>query len=285
MQVGLGIGNKSGSVDFTVHSFLRSVGRGAIWAVVGLVFIRGLGAILASPPASAPVAGAGRTVADEASSALAVRFARAYLSDPSPRALTPFLAEGVRVGRGRAPAGRGSSVTQAEVAAVQRLGGGQAVLTVACELRDARTLYLAVPVSRSGAGEVAVQGAPWMVAAPSVAGVAAERPRPIAGSDAAAIQALVAKFIPAYVSARSAADLSYLLDPGAAIAPLAGSLELLGAPGIAMQLGAGEGRRRRVVVTGSFRDPGNGAVYRLAYRLSLVERDRWYVEAVEGALR
>jgi hypothetical protein len=236
---------------------LRAVGRVAIWVLVGVLLVRGLGAVLSPRGVSTPTAPVATT--DQASSAFAVRFARTYLADPG--------------------------VAQAEVAATQQLGGGREILTVACELRDARTLYLAVPISRSAAGEVAVLGAPWMVAAPSEAGVALERPRPIAGSDAVAIGALVEKFIPAYVSARSPGDLSYLLAPGAAVVPLAGSLELLGVPGTARQLGDGEGGpRRTVVVACRLRDSASGAVYRLAYRLALIRRNRWYVEGVEGAL-
>jgi hypothetical protein len=284
MQVSQGVGRKTRSANFDVGRPLRAAGRLAIWAVVGLLLIRGLGAILETPRASAPVPRAGGDLLDPADAALAVRFARAYLSDPSPRALAPFLAEGARVGRGRPPASGGTTVAQAEVSATEDLGGGGAVLTVACELRDARALYLAVPISRSKAGEVAVSGVPWVVAAPSAAGAAAERPRPIAGPDADAIGALVGKFIPAYVSARRARDLSYLLAPGAAIAPLGGSLELRGGLAPVAQLGDGEGRRRTVVAAGRFRDVASGAVYRLAYRLELVRRDRWYVRAIEGAL-
>jgi hypothetical protein len=264
-----------------VKSLLRPLGRVAIWIVVGLLLIRGVGAVLASPQPSARQPQASGALAEPASSSLAVRFARAYLEGRSSRALAPLLAEGARV-----PAARrsGQPVHAAEPAGIHELGGGRAVLTVACELRDARTLYLAVPISRSGAGEVAVQGAPWIVAAPSVAGVAAERPRSLAGPDAAAIGALVAKFIPAYLAARSPGDLSYFLAPGAEVAPLGGSLELLGAPGAAAQIGEGEGSRRTVLAPSWVRDPAGGASYRLAYRLSLVRRGRWYVEAVEGTL-
>jgi Conjugative transposon protein TcpC len=279
------VGNrKARATDSSVRSALRSVGRMAIWIVFGLLLVRGVGAVLAQPRASAPVGGTARTAGNQASSSLAVRFARTYLDDPSPRALAPFLAEGARVSAGHSPAGGAAGVAQAEVGATQRLGGGREILTVACELRDGRTLYLAVPISRSGAGEAAVTGAPWVVAAPSTAGVAAERPRPLAGREADSIRALAAKFLPAYLRARSARDLSYLLAPGATVAPLAGALEPVGSAGSVSQLGDGEGRRRAVVVTGRFRDAASGAVYRLAYRLSVVKRNRWYVEAVEGGL-
>jgi hypothetical protein len=284
VKVSKGIGNKIRSADSGVRSMLGLAGRVAIWVVIGLLLLRGAGAILAAPQSDAAPEGPRGAAVDSASSSFAVRFARTYLEDPSPGALSPFLAQGVKIGRGRAPLGRRAAVLQAEVAEARRLGGGRAVLTVACELRDARTLYLAVPISRALAGEVAVLGAPWIVAAPSVAGVAPERPRPIAGPEAPAIQDLVGRFVPAYAAARSAADLSYLVAPGATVVPLAGSLELLGNPGVAMQLGDREGSRRTVLVAGRFLDPRSGAVYPLAYRLALLRRDRWYVDAVAGAL-
>ncbi len=246
--------------------------------------VRGVGSVLASAPAQTQEAGARERGIDPASAAVAVRFARAYLDDPSPRVLAPFMAEGASIGGVRPSLRSRSEVTQAELVAVKELGGGRAVLTVACDLRDARTLYLAVPISRSQAGGVAVLGAPWIVAAPSKAGVAVERPRPLAGSEASAIRALVEKFVPLYLSARSTRDLSYLLERGAEVAPLEGSLEVLGSSSAVSQLGDGEGRHRTVVVSGGFRDPASGALYRLAYRLELVRQDRWYVRAVEGAL-
>ena len=276
-------GNKARQADSSAKAVLRATGRTAIWIAVGVVFVRGVGAILSPPVAGAPNAPVAAG-ADQASSALAVRFARTYLDDPSPRALSPFLAVGAHVGSGRPPAFGGAEVAQAEVASAQRLGDEEEVLTVACELRDARTLYLAVPISRSRAGEPAVPGAPWIVAAPSTAGAVPVRPRPLAGPEGAAIGALVEKFIPAYLAARSPRDLSYLLAPGASVVPLGGSLELLGAPGAARQLGEGEGPRRAVLVACRLRDPLSGAVYRVAYRLRVIRRNRWYVEGVEGAL-
>ena len=79
----------------------------------------------------------------------------------------------------RRPARRGpdAPVEQAEVAGVRDLGAGRAIVTVACELGDARTLYLAVPIVREGAGEVAALGAPAVVAGPAGVG-ASRRARP-----------------------------------------------------------------------------------------------------------
>lgn len=276
------VGEKAG-LDFGAGELPRKVGRVAIWIVIGLLLVRGAGAILSPEDPSAQRERAGGRSVDPAAGALAIGFARAFLSDPSPRALGPFLAEGAQVRRDAQVLGRTLEVVQAEVSATQDLGGGRAILTVACELRDARTLYLAVPISRSLAGEVAVQGAPWIVAEPERAGVAAERPRPLAGPGASAIATLVEKFVPAYVAAREPGDLSYLLAPGASAAPLRGSLELLSlAP--AAQLDSEEGPRRTILAAGRFRDTASGSVYRLAYRLELIRRDRWYVAGVAGAL-
>jgi hypothetical protein len=156
---------------------------------------------------------------------LAVRFARSYLADPSREAMAPFLAQGIRFGSGKAPTTNTAAVAQAEVSETEDLGDGESILTVACELRDARTLYLAVPIARSAAGEVAALGAPSIVAGPgTAAGAEAGGPQSLAGPDASGIEGLVSKFIPDYLSAEGAADLSYLLAPGAVIQPLRGEV-------------------------------------------------------------
>jgi hypothetical protein len=147
--------------------------------VLGLLLVRGI----AAEPTGAPPAAARPSVAvDPATAAFAVRFVRTYLADPSGVALAPFMAEGTRVGAGTSPQEGTGDVAQAEVSGVEDLGGGRAVLTVACELRDARTLYLAVPIVRSRAGEVAALDAPSIVAAPGAAGVDSnEQPQAVAG--------------------------------------------------------------------------------------------------------
>jgi Conjugative transposon protein TcpC len=259
---------------------LRGIGRGAIWTVLGLLLIRGA---LAEPAAPQPASTKSHAALDPASSAFAVRFARAYLGDPSPTALTPFLAEGVRIGSGVPPEVESAEVAQAEVSESEDLGDGRSILTVAADLRDARTLYLAVPIVRSGAGEVAALGAPSIVAAPGRAGADSnERPRPVAGSDASAIRALVAEFLPEYLSAGDGGSLSYLLAPGAFVQPLGGAVWLKGITGIT-QLGSGEGARRSVLAAARVNDPVSGAVYPVTYRLELIESGRWYVDAVQGA--
>lgn len=280
--MGKDIGDTVRVSSSNIRSLLRGIGRVALWVTVALLLVRGIGAVLANPAreSSTPRAEIG---GEGAADAFAVRFARTYLTDPSPSALVPYLAGGTSVPAGSPPLGAGSEVAQAEVAGTQNLGGGRAILTVACELRDARTLYLAVPIARSGAGEVAALGAPSIVAAPAVAGVGAQRPQPLAGSGAAAIASLVGRFLPAYLSSTSPAALSYLLAPGATVTPLGGELSLLAISNLS-QIGSGEGPRRTVIASASVRDTASGVTYRLAYRLSVVRQGRWYLAAVQGTL-
>jgi hypothetical protein len=264
---------------------LRPAGRAALWALLAVLLIRGGAAILAAPESEPEVSGSGPGVGPgQAADALAVTFARTYLESPTPGALAPFLVEGAHVEAGQGPSAAAGGVAQAEVVRGAPLGGGRWVLTVFCDLRDSRTLDLAVPIVRHGADEVAALGAPSIVAAPAPAGADPERPRPTAGPDAAAIDELVAKFIPAYLSAASARALSYLATPGAAVVPLGGTLELVSV-GHVDQLGDGEGPRRDLVTAARLRDPAGGATYPVSYRLRVVRRSgRWYVATVEGAV-
>lgn len=274
------VSRKTNQTDSSIRSLLRGVGRVAIWTVLGLLLIRG---IVAGPSSSASAPERSAAGLDPKEAAFAVRFARAYLADPSAAALAPFLADGaVSLGTGHPPRS-GGGLAQAEVSEFQELGDGRSILTVACDLRDTRTLYLAVPIARSKAGEVAALGAPSIVAEPGGAGVASpERPQPLAGPDAAAIRALVAKFLPGYLRARDPRDLSYFLAPGAAVAPLGGQVRLAAIAEVS-QLGSAEGPRREVLVAARVSDAASGAVYPLAYRLDLIRRGRWYVDSVAGA--
>jgi hypothetical protein len=258
------------------------VGRVALWALVGLLLLRGVSGVLTEPRQDGSPATDRSSAADPATAAFAVSFARAYFTDASPQALAPYLAPGISA----AAPGRTAAVAQveqAEVAAVRDLGDRQAIVTVACELDDARTLYLAVPIVREDAAEVAALGVPALVAGPAGVGASVEPPRPVAGPDAEEIAGLVRRFLPAYLTAASPGDLSYLLAPDAAVTPPGGGFELVAVASV-KQVGSGEGARRTAIATARVRDAVSGAVVPFAYRLGLVRRDRWYVERVEGAL-
>jgi Conjugative transposon protein TcpC len=157
-------------------------------------------------------------------------------------------------------------------------------VTVACELRDSRTLYLAVPIVRNGVGEAAALGAPSIVAVPAVAEADPERPRPPAGPGGTEIEELVRRFLPAYLAAGEESELRYYLSPGASVVPLGGALHLTEVSAID-QLGGEEGAERAILAAARVHDPAGGATYPLAYRLEVRERGgRWYVAAVEGAV-
>ncbi len=283
MSVGIGTQPRRREGDGrSVGSALRAVGRVALWALVGLLLLRGISGVLTEPRQDGSPAADRSSAADPATAAFAVRFARAYLTDASPQALAPYLAPGASVPV-PAQAGAVAQVEQAEVAAVRDLGDRQAIVTVACELGDARTLYLAVPIVREDAAEVAALAVPALVAGPAVVGASIEPPRPVAGPDAEAIAGLVRRFLPVYVTAASPGDLSYLLAPDVTVTPPGGGFELVAVASV-KQVGSGEGARRTVVATARVRDVASGAVVPFTYRLGLVRQDRWYVEQVEGAL-
>lgn len=264
----------------TARAAVRSAGRVALWVVLGLLFLRGIGSAVSGPGSSEPAPRAQGATVEPATSSFAIRFARAYLSGSSPQELAPLLAPGVPT---PSAGPSGVSVDQAEVAGIEALGAGQAIVTVACELGDARTLYLAVPIVRASAGEVAASGAPAVVSGPAGVGEDVEAPQPLAGPDAGAIGDLVRRFLPAYFSASSPEDLSYLVAPGSGVVPPGNGLEPVGAP-VVKQLGSGEGPQRTVFATARVRDPLSGASFRLTYRLEVVRQGRWYVGRVEGAL-
>ncbi len=266
----------------TARAAIRTAGRAALWALVGLLLLRGSVSVLAGPPRSDRVGASSSGVVDSATGSFAVRFARAYLGGASPEELAPLLAPGAKAPSAGTSA-TGVAVQQAEVAGSEDIGHGQAIVTVACELGDARTVYLAVPIVHASAGEVAATGAPAVVAGPAAVGEDVESPRPLAGPDATAIGELVRRFLPAYFSASSPSDLSYLLAPGAEVVPAGNGLRLLGVPGV-KQIGEGEGARRTVLAAVRVRDLLSGASFGLAYRLQVARQGRWYVERVEGAL-
>jgi hypothetical protein len=283
--VAIGVGTRigrSGGEGRTVRAALRTAGRAALWALVGLLLLRGTASVLADPQQGDRETASPSGVVDPSTGSFAVRFASAYLGGASPSELAPLLAPGVHTPAADTSA-TGIDVQQAEVAGSEDLGRGEALVTVACELADARTVYLAVPIVRESVGEVAAAGAPAVVAGPAGVGKDIPSPRPIAGPDAAAIGELVRRFLPAYFSASSPADLSYLLAPGAMVVPPGNGLQLLGVSAV-KQIGDGEGRRRTVLATTRVRDPLSGASFGLGYRLDVARHDRWYIDRVEGAL-
>ena len=280
----LGVGSRpkrSAGERRTVAAALRTAGRVTLWAVLGLLLVRGAGSVLAGPPKGEPTA-TPTGLSDPATSAFAVRFARAYLSGASSQELAPLLAPGTRVPP-RGASVPGVEVEQAEVAGSEAVGDGQAIVTVACELADARTLYLAVPIVREGAGGVAAPGAPAVVAGPAGVGEESRSSptsrRPGRRRHRRAGAALPARLLLGVRAGRS------LLPAGAGSRGRA-PRQRPAACGRLRRQADRRGRRRSAhgARHRAGRDPLSGAIFPLAYRLEVARHGRWYVERVEGAL-
>jgi hypothetical protein len=273
----------------TVGAALRGAGRVALWALIALVLVRGLGDVLAGPRTGAASSAAEQEsgfTSDQAR-ALAVAFARVYVSRPTAGALAPYLARGLTEQLRRSSAASGERVLQATVAGVEPLGSDRALVSVACELAGAgnRVLYLAVPLARDPSGSLSVSGLPSFVPPPPMGQAQGEEAQRLAGPGSAQIRRLAQRFLAAYLSRGRAGALSYLVAPGAHLTPLGLGLRLIGVAGVGQAGSGSEPGRQTVLVRARVQEAASSATYPVAYRLELVRSDRWYVAAVEGAAR
>ncbi len=271
---------------------LARVGRLVLWAAIGVLLIRGVGAVLSAPTRSDPRAlTATPALADLEAQAFAVRFTRAYLTfTPRRRAawagtLAPYLASGLR---DRAAAalprkGPGQRVAQATVARVAFLGGTRALITVASTFTDpARPArYLSVPIARDQAGGLSVFDLPALSAPPRAGSVSFTDPPPLTGADAGEIRDLVSRFLGAYLSGRDPSGLGYFAAPGVLLAPMAPGLVLVSVDSLGQDSDPA-GMSGSVLAAVQVRDTRSGVSYALRYRVGLVHRDRWYVSSVAG---
>lgn len=275
----------------SVGELARRGGRLVLWALIGLIFIRGLGAVAAGPQKPVSPAAARTAVAqfpDPDAEAFAVRFARAYQTwQPGDaarysRTVGSFFSSDVRdrAAAGLPRKGPGQVVAQATVARSKDLGSGRALVTVASELTSGRWSYLTVPVARDSAGGLDVFGLPALSAPPPVGSASALAPDPLTGADAGEIEALVQRFLAAYVSGQDPSGLAYLVAPGTAIPGMARGLALASVEQIGQLAWSVD--RMTVEVDVHVRDTASQASYPLAYRLDLRRTDRWYVTGVEG---
>ncbi|MEA2361308.1 MAG: hypothetical protein QOD71_453 [Thermoleophilaceae bacterium] len=256
---------------------VRAAGRVAIWALVLLVFVRGLGDVLGSESdqhqsSSNPVGGA------HSVRAFAVTLARAYLGGG--HTIQRYAPEGLSMPASGTP---GRSLVAATVAGQRRLSAARWLITVACELAGrAGTRYLAVPVQRGDRGSLSMFALPAVVAGPAAVKLDVEKPQPLEGPAAGSIGRLVERFVARYLSGDARGELAYLTLLGNQLRT-PGGLELVDVERIG-QASEPDGRRLVVVAEVIGRDPATYSVYPLAYRLELVRRDRWYVASVQGAL-
>lgn len=274
---------------------VRAAGRGALWVLVAVVVVRGLGAIASGERTDPrpPVARPGRAAwPDGEARAFAERFARAYLTvTPGrpvgrERALEGFFAgnESVSDQTAMTPLrGPGAVVAWATVAREVPLGGSRAQITVATTSTIGTVRYLTVPIARDQAGGLSVIGPPALVAPPPRGTATRAEPEELTGPSAGPIRDLASRFLQAYLEGQSGAALGYFLAPQARLVQMPPGLRVVEVGGVARDPhppGRTPGLAVQVAVR--VRDQASGATYPFSYRLRVVRRERWYVAAVEG---
>jgi Conjugative transposon protein TcpC len=275
----------------TPRDLLAGVGRLALWLAVGLLLVRGAGAMLGpTDDARQPHALRAARVSiwpDDAAGALAVEFATGYLThvpgddaNAAARQLTALAASDIASELAPrfdhdAPA---QIVRSATVARTVTIDARHALITVAATLAtdgQLSTRRLTVPVARDGAGRLVVDDLPSFAATPTRAAPAQRDDGPLAGAERAVIEDVLTRFLRSYL-AGDTGGLAYLVAPAARIDAAAGGFELL-SPISVTTTGPVTGRRRVVLVMARARDRASRALYTLRYRVELVRRDRWYV--------
>ena len=278
----------------TPGGFVKRLGRALLWLLVLVLLLRGLASVL-EPRDPAPVVSSSRPASaawpDDDARAFATDFARAYLSysptrpDASARAVQAFasseLADSIAPEYDeKAPA---QSVAGVTVARTATLDERHALITVAASIDGTETTrYLTVPVARDAAGDLVVSYLPSFAAAPGRASLEQTATEALPVAERAAIEPVVSRFLRAYL-AGDASGLEYLVPAGVRIAAPALEYELADVTSLSLAASP-SGRERVVLVEVRARDGQGGRVFSLLYRLRLVERDRWYVAAVNQAI-
>jgi hypothetical protein len=260
----------------------RTIGRGLLWVCVAFVFVRGLADIASGTETARQDSQTRQAFPREEARAFAVAFARTYLAVPQPAVVERFFADGLR-DRAMAivsPHSPGVRVTQATVAREVSLGSSRALFTVAAWTSDGHVSYLTVPVAIDDRGGLVVDDLPAFSAAPRRGTAPAQAPALLSGVEERAIGNLVHRFLSAYLDGADEGAFGYLLAPGARIAPMAPGLRLLVVDELAEEQGTAD--RRVVVATVRVRVSPARAIYTQRYHLTIVRRDRWYVQSVAG---
>jgi len=266
-----------------------AAGRAVLWTVLAFVALRGVTDLLGNEdvPARVVAAGAAPAWPDDEAQAFALRFARAYLSRsrryPGVERQTvaamaaPELRDALTVS---VPSRvRPQAVPEVSVARVVGLDRDRALVTVACTVlgRSISTRYLAVPVARDAAGGLIVFDLPSFTSPPRPANAPRLAQRePLEGSEADAVNALVRRFLAAYL-AGDREQLPFVMARDAVPpAPLGERYQLVDLERVQRLDHA------RVTAVARVRESESRAVYTLRYRLRLKRTDRWLVLGVEG---
>jgi hypothetical protein len=277
----------------TGRELLATLGRLVLWVAVGLVLVRGVGAMTAREPVPAPRAvddvqtGAGWP--DDAARAFAVEFATAYLTydrTGDARELeafaSPQLVAQLAPQRDSDERQAAMVVRSAAVADAMRLDGRRALITVTATLTGAVSVRrrVTVPVARDSRGGLVVYDLPSFASAPARASVGAPETEPLIGAEQDEIADVLVPFLRAYLAGDSPA-LTYLVPPGTRMPAAAGRWELIDLTSLSA-LASASATQRTVLATVQARDERLNTSYALRYRVRVVRRDRWYVAEVNG---
>lgn len=270
----------------------RRVGLALLLLVLGVVLLRGGRAIIDGPPTPVAQARVATAFPGPERSAFAAYFAQAYLTF-SPARPEEYLASL----RGLLPSslledaavavptdGRAQRVTQAWVARAESLGADRALITVACIVQAGggtpSLRYLAVPVARDPAGGLVVFDYPSLAPLPRTANVGAmPAPDALEGPDASAIEALLTRFFPDYLSGRTVAP--EFLTPGPSLRPISHEYAFEDLVSVGLDGPSTPGSRRLVVLVRA-RDRATGALYTLRYHLKVAYLERWLIDSIQG---
>jgi Conjugative transposon protein TcpC len=217
---------------------------------------------------------------DRAAEGFAVLFARRYLSwnaaepQSSVRALESFTGGGMEAAAGLAlpPSGE-QQVEWAEVVQAREVIAGEHLYTVAAQTDSAGLLYLAVSVSRTLNGALALAGYPAFVGAP--ASGAAHPSGGLQEVSDPGLSTVVERALRNYL-ASALSELAADLSPGARVSLPAMALTLEAVQRLRWSAGG-----RSVVAQVQAQD-SRGVQYTLAYELAVVrEQGRWEISAVQ----
>jgi hypothetical protein len=261
---------------------LVTLGRVALWAAVGLVFVRGAVSLLPeanAEPRTARAVVAAPVFPSGPAMAFASRFATDYLSfaDGEDRhgRLAQYLADGVDIS---AEVAGTQQVLQALPVGVDVKSPRLAVVTVAAAVGRGVWMHLAVPVAADASGSLAVAGSPALVAAPTRAVVPTPEPAESDSGTATQVTPALEAFFRAYALG-DAAGLAYYLPPGRSLNGLGGAVAFGGLTGVRVGPGPGP-REASATVTWT----AGSASLAQTYQLRLVESGgRFYVDDIGPA--
>lgn len=271
------------------------VGRVLLWAFLIVVAVNGVwyplrGGLAGPAESSAPELPPAAEFPETAASALALRFADAYLNaaDPETRLsdLAAFVPEGAAAGLS-VPEGAVSGDNLA-VVAVEVQDDHNAIVTVRADV-NGHPMSLDVPVYTDGSALV-VSGQPALLAVPDRAALPERAAADTDSEAAAALEEVLSGFFEAY--AQEPGHLSRYVEPGGSVAELPeDALEFAGLSDITVpaRAAAGEDDVRRVAATVRWRLPaadedGADADLVQSYQVTVVNSDgEWYVRDIQGA--